>query len=273
MRRNENPRLKDASCNSHNKSIYYSTNSILYRNKIHIPILCDSSLTLVRSFEMPHKGKGLYGQYDLESLQLALEAGKNGMSMRKAAKQYGVPKSTLNDRSTGKKPPSVQFGRKPVIPLDIENRLAELAITLSEKGFGITKRQMLARVGTLVRQMGIKTPFKNGIPGKDWWAGFKRRHPEIVIRKPEKLSTVRSKMLNPTVVGNYLKELKQVTEGLAPTSIWNMDETGLNLEHQPSRVIARKGAKSVPGRVGNSRENITVLPCVNSAGEKMPPLL
>ncbi|CAG2185477.1 unnamed protein product [Mytilus edulis] len=86
--------------------------------------------------------------------------------------------------------------------------------------------------------MDLKTPFKNGIPGKDWWKGFKNRHPEVVIRKPEKLSTVRSRMLNATVVGNYFKELQTVTEELSPTSIWNMDETGINLEHQPAGVLA-----------------------------------
>ncbi|XP_071133040.1 jerky protein homolog [Mytilus edulis] len=219
---------------------------------------------------MPHKGKGIYGQYDVEALKNAVDAVKSGMSIRKAAIRYGVPKSSLNDRTTGKKPIALEFGRKPTIPIEIEDRMVEVVLTLSEKGFGITKRQMLARVGTLVRQMDLKTPFKNGIPGKDWWKGFKNRHPEVVIRKPEKLSTVRSRMLNATVVGNYFKELQTVTEELSPTSIWNMDETGINLEHQPAGVLARRGAKSVPGRVGNTRENITLLPCVNAAGEKMP---
>ncbi|CAC5414108.1 unnamed protein product [Mytilus coruscus] len=77
-------------------------------------------------------------------------------------------------------------------------------------------------------------------------------------------------MLNATVVGNYFKELQTVTQELSPTSIWNMDETRMNLEHQPAEVLARRGAKSVPGRVGNTRENITLLPCVNAAGGKMP---
>lgn len=54
--------------------------------------------------------------------------------------------------------------------------------------------------------------------------------------------------------------------------IWNADETGKGFEHNPSNVVARKGAKNIPGRTGNSRENITILACVNAQGEKLPPL-
>ncbi|CAG2186710.1 unnamed protein product [Mytilus edulis] len=68
-------------------------------------------------------------------------------------------------------------------------------------------------------------------------------HPEVVIRKPEKLSTLRSRLLNATVVCNYFKELQTVLQELTPTSICNMDETRNNLEHQPARnKCGRPGA-------------------------------
>ena len=38
------------------------------------------------------------------------------------------------------------------------------------------------------------------------------------------------------VVGNYLMDVKEIFNELHPASIWNMDEMGFNLEHQPSRV-------------------------------------
>lgn len=87
---------------------------------------------------------------------------------------------------------ALQFCRKPTIP-----------IKLSEKGFSISKRQILPHLGTLVRQMNIKTPFRNGIIGKD----LKKKSCSL-IRNPVKLLTVRSRMLNATVVGNYFKVLK-----------------------------------------------------------------
>ena len=57
-----------------------------------------------------------------------------------------------------------------------------------------------------------------------------------------------------------------------PESIWNMDETGLCLEHTPQKVVASSGARFVPGRVSSSRDNITVVACVNAAGGRMPPV-
>ncbi|XP_033753088.1 uncharacterized protein LOC117336586 [Pecten maximus] len=197
----------------------------------------------------------------------------NNMSVRKAASQFGVPKSSLSDYVTGRSKVGVNFGRPPVIPAEVETKMADMAMDLAAKGFGIGRRQMIARASTVCKDLDIKTPFTNNIPGKFWWMGFRRRNPQVVLRKPEKLSTVRSRMLNRTTVGNYMLDLYPLATSLPPTSIWNMDETGICLEHQPSRVIARQGSKSVPGRVGNSRENITFLPCVSAAGERMPPFI
>ena len=49
-----------------------------------------------------------------------------------------------------------------------------------------------------------------------------------------------------------------------------MDETGVQMEHQPTGVVACKGTRAIPGRVSNSRENITIVTCVNAAGETIP---
>jgi len=92
-----------------------------------------------------------------------------------------------------------------------------------------------------------------------------------VLRKTEKISTVISSMLNPIKAGKYYTDLHKYSNSLTPMEIWNI--TILNLEHRPGKVLASEGTRSVPGRTGNSREGVTVLPCVNAAGEKMPPLL
>ena len=50
-----------------------------------------------------------------------------------------------------------------------------------------------------------------------------------------------------------------------------MDETGMTLAHKPSKVLAKKGAKSIHGKTSTSREMITVIACGNAAGEYLPP--
>ena len=103
-----------------------------------------------------------------------------------------------------------------------------------------------------------------------------KRHQDLSIRKPEKLTTTRTRMLNPVVVTNYFNDLDALLYKLdlkdKPDQIWNCGETGKNFEHRPVKVIAAKGEKSVVGRTSASSSNITIMACVNAAGRTMPPL-
>ena len=108
--------------------------------------------------------------------------------------------------------------------------------------------------------MKLKTPFKSGIPGKDWLSGFWKRH-SITLRCRSALSTVRGRMLIETVIQKYFDDLQGVIESLnlqnSPEQIWNMDESSLSLTHKPTKVYAEKSARNIPGRVGNNRKSIT----------------
>ena len=44
-----------------------------------------------------------------------------------------------------------------------------------------------------------------------------------------------------------------------------MDETSLSKEHAPTNFVAKRGSWPIPDRAANSKETITVLPCVNAA--------
>ena len=83
-------------------------------------------------------------------------------------------------------------------------------------------------------------------------------------------------MLNSTVVDSYFETLNKVITDLnlssKPEAIWNADETGFQIEHQPASVCDRRGAK-VPERTSNSRESISTLLCVNAQGGFMPPMV
>jgi hypothetical protein len=94
-----------------------------------------------------------------------------------------------------------------------------------------------------------------------------KRHQDLSIRKPEKLTTTRARMLNPVVVTNYLNDLDALLDKLdwkeKPDQIWNCDETGKNFEHQPVKVIAAKGEKSVVGRTSASSCNNHLSPILS----------
>lgn len=141
-------------------------------------------------------------------------------------------------------------------------------------GFGLSKTQLKAKTGKIVKSLKLKTGFKNDTPGDDWFRGLQKRHPDIAMKKPQKLSVTRARAMNKSSVDKYFGKLKETIDKLNVQShhIWNCDETNVQLEHKPTSVVGRKGGR-VPGRVAHSKESVTVLGCGNAAGKIMSPMV
>ena len=196
-----------------------------------------------------------------------------------ASKRFRIPQATISNKVTGRSGVDARAGKAPVIPPQAEEALVKGALEAADTGFGVSRKQLMRidgrRAGQLCQRLNIQTPFKDGIPGKDWFLGLKARLPELSLRKPQKLSTARSQRMNKADVDHYFWLLGGVlTKHPIDTShVWNMDESRFHLEHTPQVVCARKGARSVPEGVSCNRENITVAVCVNAAGGCMPPMI
>jgi hypothetical protein len=221
--------------------------------------------------QMPKKqAKRKLLKYDHEKMIQAVEAVNSGaMSIRVAATKYGVPKSTLGDKMSGRRDLDTNIGRRDALSEAVENKIVDTVLEASMRGMGISRRQLFTRTSILCKQMRV-TPFKNKAPGRGWWSGLKKRHPEMTIRKPEKLGNSRARMLNTTVVSKYMADLGKILTDLnlhdKPNCIWNCDETGKQFQHTPIKVISQKGAKNVVSRVSENRTNITIMACMNGAG-------
>lgn len=76
-------------------------------------------------------------------------------------------------------------------------------------------------------------------------------------------------------MARYFHELGNIIQSLNlkdhPSRIWNIDETGITMSQKPNKVLAKKGAKTVHGKVSMSRELITVIACGNANGDYLPP--
>ncbi|KAH3844882.1 hypothetical protein DPMN_087148 [Dreissena polymorpha] len=73
-----------------------------------------------------------------------------------------------------------------------EKRIVEWLTQMSHIGYGRTKYELIRTVGKFVKEYGHKTPFKDGVPGKDWYYAFMERHPEIKLRSPRQLGKERA---------------------------------------------------------------------------------
>ena len=80
-------------------------------------------------------------------------------------------------------------------------------IKAGKSGFPITKSQFLLKVGTVVNRFGLKTQFKNGVPGKDNWYGLKNRQPDIAIGVTQNCPRNRLMMMTRPVVNRYFDYL------------------------------------------------------------------
>ena len=55
--------------------------------------------------------------------------------------------------------------------------------------------------------------------------------------------------------------------------IYSVDESGMPLDHQYPRVVARKGKKKVRYCTSGNKSQITIVGCVNAIGQAMPPFI
>ena len=98
---------------------------------------------------------------------------------------------------------------------------------MADMGHGLELIQLKANVAQICQTR--KNPFKDGFPRKSWWAGFKRRHPKLVLRSTKGLDRDRALNLCPAITSKFYDTLSNVYQkhSYSPNHIWNCDETRL----------------------------------------------
>lgn len=109
----------------------------------------------------------------------------------------------------------------------------------------------------------------------DWYYGFKKRHPCIVLRTPKQISIQRVKGFIKEAVDRLFAQLGSLYDELKLTRdrIWNMDETGFpTVAAQVKKILAEKGSKHV-GQMSSAERgtNVSAALAVSAAGQFIPP--
>lgn len=101
--------------------------------------------------------------YSNNSLNEAMKAIQSKlMSIRKASTASNIPRTTLIDKLKYTKTGTV--GAPTVLTMEEESLLTKWIIEMREKGFPVTKPQLLESVAKLIENLQRETPFKEGIP-------------------------------------------------------------------------------------------------------------
>jgi hypothetical protein len=194
-----------------------------------------------------------------------------------ASKLHNIPITTIRDRIKKRRGlKSFSLGKRTALSSEDEIRLANCIRTMEKWGFGLSRREVIEAVKIFVETNNIKTPFKNNIPGEDWFLKFKSRH-NLSIKKPQGLEYARKKMTDPFTVYGYFDILKSTLQELnlfdAPSRIWNLDETSMALDPLKTKVVGQRGKACSRITSGPGRENMTVLFAASASGQKAPPLV
>ena len=151
-----------------------------------------------------------YRNYGDQKLVSAVEAVQRGMSIRRACEEYGVPKSTLHDKVSGKSGLNAKSGsQRRLLSDEEESRLAAFLCGCAAIGYAKSRKDVLAIAQQIVNS---HHPESQPEVSKGWWDSFKRRHPELTLRHSEALSYARAAANNLEAIQKYFNLLQQTLQ-------------------------------------------------------------
>ena len=182
-------------------------------------------------------------QWSNISMQAAMKAvSDDGMSINKAAVLHGVPKTTLKDRLSGRVVHGTNPGPAKYLDEEEKHALADHLIVSAKAGYGKTSKQVKAIVGNMAREKNV---LRSHCVSDGWWRRFMERQPQLSLRKGDPTAHVCMNAVTKDVIEGYYNLLEETLceHDLTnkPSQIYNMDGSGMPLDHRPPNVVARRG--------------------------------
>ena len=228
---------------------------------------------LLRCPDIKPQRPDFYKQWNDDAMSRAMKAVlESGMSVRRAAVEYNVPKSTLNDRIQGKVIHGCRSGPSRYLTEAEEEELLRFLMRSASIGYPKSRSAVIAIVQRACTNKGLSVTVTHG-----WWEGFCQRNPSIVLQAPAQMSLARAKASSdPEVFQHYFDLLEstliEYNIGDKPAQIFNMDETGVPLSPDLPKGVFKKGSKAVAVTSGD-KSQLTVVACVSAGGFCIPPMV
>ncbi|GFO19616.1 LOW QUALITY PROTEIN: tigger transposable element-derived protein 6-like protein [Plakobranchus ocellatus] len=211
-----------------------------------------------------------------DQLALAIEEVKNGAAKRRTAEKYGIPWGTFSDKLSGRR--QLQDKPKTVLSEEEEAEIVNFLKEMSVRGFGKTKNELLMVVKNYLDHKGRKTLWEQNMPSDKWFRLFRKRHTEIVFRKPQLLGKQRALVSKKDILDwffNFSQVVKDIDASilLEPERICNCDESGFSLNALSGRVLSYLENKFVYQVGSEAKTLITALICCSATGHYTWPML
>ena len=199
--------------------------------------------------------KKRYGDFLNDSLNNAVESVKQGMTIRAAANQYNIPKSTLH-RKCRKKQMKTPGGQL-CLTIEEENVIVKHLIVVGDWGFPFSRLDLRLLVKSyLDRSNRTVKRFKENLPGDEWAKSFIKRHAkDIQPQLCQNIKTTRAEMSREELI-KYFDNLKDVLDDVPCENILSYDETNLSDNPGQEKLIFKRG-KKYPERIMNYTKGST----------------
>ncbi|PSN37455.1 hypothetical protein C0J52_11700 [Blattella germanica] len=147
---------------------------------------CMGSLTLIAKMRPQFMGKVIAA---LETLHII----SRKLSYRKTSNQFGVPRSSLENKANATNPGSI--GRPSVLDKAEEDMLVHGILRAAHWGFPFTSNDISYVVKGYLDKCGRKEQFTQNLPGIEWSRAFLKRHSNVLsVRRSENIKRQRAEV-------------------------------------------------------------------------------
>jgi len=215
-------------------------------------------------------GSRNYKNYTAQTLQNALEEVNNEtLSLAKASEKYNIPIGTLSNKKNHKHEKTV--GGPTALTAKDEDDLKTVLLTMAAWKAPLSLFEIRMLVKIMLDKCGKTCPkFKNNFPGDDWVRSYLNRHPDLTQRITANIKLSRAKV-DQSVVNAYFDNLEASLQDVAPSNIWNFDETNFSDEPGKKKAVVKRGTKYPERAMNATKASISVMYCGNGIGELLPP--
>lgn len=209
-------------------------------------------------------------QYSEDDVQDALTAIANGSSVRDAAKEWGIPRSTIQNRIRGCQQRKEAFSSFQRLSSTQESLLTTWVLTQGALGLPPTHAQVRVFAERILRAQGDTIPL-----GKRWIEAFLKRNPSIRSMRSKSIDSKRINGATIEVIRSWFQHLQPPDiKVIKPGNRYNMDEAGL-LEGQGGNglVLGSAEKRSIRKKQPGSRTWTSFIECISATGRHLPPLV
>ena len=221
------------------------------------------------------KNKG----WDQEVMLAAMKAcAEEGLTVYEASKRFGVPRTTLFRRVKARVDPLCSAGRPTSLSKEEEMALVHYIKYMHKIRFPVDRTQIINIAWAIdLRRNDETRVFKQSGPSLKWWRGFKKRHPELSLRKTELIDRGRYDNATEDVINEYFDVLEETLGNSdltnKPHMVFNCDEASLALNKSSRKVLVPRNSKHCHTIATASSQHVSILCCASAAGQIIPPLI